>query len=216
MYTLLMYDKKYDIIHIENHKYFGFQKHVRVLQPIGAALTCLLTISFGGGLEITQFYLTPDTVLYNGPNITLLQGRSTFWTKLALLLLTKSDNSKHVTFSIYTLFINKLSFLQRMQFKQFWKKKKIFISNSPSYFDLASQHLSINVINSTCSVGETTTLQSLVHHVCKVSKLADCVQRVGEKCNKMSVILLTFPRMLLWSYLFIIFFFSFLWKKLLI
>lgn len=118
-----MYDKKYDIIHIENHKYFGFQKHVRVLQPIGAALTCLLTISFGGGLEITQFYLTPDTVLYNGPNITLLQGRSTFWTKLALLLLTKSDNSKHVTFSIYTLFINKLSFLQRMQFKQFWKKK---------------------------------------------------------------------------------------------
>lgn len=216
MYTLLMYDKKYDIIHIENHKYFGFQKHVRVLQPIGAALTCLLTISFGGGLEITQFYLTPDTVLYNGPNITLLQGRSTFWTKLALLLLTKSDNSKHVTFSIYTLFINKLSFLQRMQFKQFWKKKKFFISNSPSYFDLASQHLSINVINSTCSVGETTTLQSLVHHVCKVSKLADCVQRVGEKCNKMSVILLTFPRMLLWSYLFIIFFFSFLWKKLLI
>lgn len=191
MYTLLMYDKKYDIIHIENHKYFGFQKHVRVLQPIGAALTCLLTISFGGGLEITQFYLTPDTVLYNGPNITLLQGRSTFWTKLALLLLTKSDNSKHVTFSKYTLFINKLSFLQRMQFKQFWKKKKIFISNSPSYFDLASQHLSINVINSTCSVGETTTLQSLVHHVCKVSKLADCVQRVGEKCNKMSVILLT-------------------------
>lgn len=152
---------------------------------------CILTISFGGGLEITQFYLTPDTVLYNGPNITLLQGRSTFWTKLALLLLTKSDNSKHVTFSIYTLFINKLSFLQRMQFKQFWKKKKIFISNSPSYFDLASQHLSINVINSTCSVGETTTLQSLVHHVCKVSKLADCVQRVGEKCNKMSVILLT-------------------------
>lgn len=78
MYTLLMYDKKYDIIHIENHKYFGFQKHVWVLQPIGAALTCLLTISFGGGLEITQFYLTPDTVLYNGPNITLLQGRSTF------------------------------------------------------------------------------------------------------------------------------------------
>lgn len=50
---------------------------------------------------------------------------------------------------------------------------------SPS-INLASQHLSIDVLNSICSVGETTT-QSLVHHVCKVSKLADYVQCGSEK-----------------------------------
>lgn len=81
MYTFIMYDKKYDIIHIENHKYFGFQKiqlHMSITTYQCSGDICLLTIFLGGGLEITQFYLTPDTVLYNGPNITLLQGRSTF------------------------------------------------------------------------------------------------------------------------------------------
>lgn len=52
---------------------------------------------------------------------------------------------------------------------------------SPS-INLASQHLSIDVLNSMCSVGETTT-QSLEHHVCKVSKLADYV-RCGSEMQR--------------------------------
>lgn len=83
---------------------------------------------------------------------------------------------------------------------------------SPS-INLASQHLSIDVLNSMCSVGETTT-QSLVHHVCKVSKLADYVQ-CGSEMQRNEWHFADILRMPLCSYLFIIFF-SFLWKKLLI
>lgn len=61
-----------------------------------------------------------------------------------------------------------------------YSEKKI----SPS-INLASQHLSIDVLNSMCSVGETTT-QSLVHHVC-----LQIMYSVGVKCNEMSDILLT-------------------------
>lgn len=83
---------------------------------------------------------------------------------------------------------------------------------SPS-INLASQHLSIDVLNSMCSVGETTT-QSLVHHVCKVSKLADYVQ-CGSEMQRNEWHFADILRMPPCSYLFIIFF-SFLWKKLLI
>lgn len=84
---------------------------------------------------------------------------------------------------------------------------------SPS-INLASQHLSIDVLNSMCSVGETTT-QSLVHHVCKVSKLADYV-RCGSEMQRNEWHFADILRMPLCSYLFIIFFSPFLWKKLLI
>lgn len=84
---------------------------------------------------------------------------------------------------------------------------------SPS-INLASLHLSIDVLNSMCSVGETTT-QSLVHHVCKVSKLADYVQ-CGSEMQRNEWHFADILRMPLCSYLFIIFFSPFLWKKLLI
>lgn len=80
---------------------------------------------------------------------------------------------------------------------------------SPS-ISLASQHLSIDVLNSMCSVGETTT-QSLVHHVCKVSKLADYVQR-GSEMQRNEWHFADILRMPLCSYLFIIFFFIFMKK----
>lgn len=74
---------------------------------------------------------------------------------------------------------------------------------SPS-INLASQHLSIVVLNSMCSVGETTT-QSLEHHVCKVSKLADYVQ-CGSEMQRNEWHFADILRMPLCSYLFIIFF----------
>lgn len=94
-----MYSKKYDIIHTEIIIFLDFKilkdtaiTHVWIIQLIGAMVT-------------TAAYL----------------GLINFFTKSALLFLTKSDNLKHVTWYVFYIhvFINNWPFLQRMQFKQF-------------------------------------------------------------------------------------------------